>query len=189
MYNLKNNSLFSNPYLPKNPSNINNTLSGQADDINALYSQLEALKAQRQSLGKTQQAFVDTQHPQQNSVRTVYTDIAELWESLSADEQRFVETSQEYQQANIEYQNAFNSFLLERFGNEFLSSKHGKVPEKILSIIKTKKEEYQNNLTNDISTIKSQNELLLKQNSELSKNNEEMGRLIKSLQDQLWVQK
>lgn len=70
-----------------------------------------------------------------------------------------------------------------------MRSKYGYVPEKILLVIKQKKEEYQNNLTNDISTIKTQNEYLIKKNDELSKNNEEMSKLIKSLQDQLWVNK
>lgn len=70
-----------------------------------------------------------------------------------------------------------------------MRSKYGSAPEKILLVIKQKKEEYQNNLTNDISTIKTQNEYLIKKNDELSKNNEEMSKLIKSLQDQLWVNK
>lgn len=197
MYNFgkQNNNLYSNPYLPKASSVLNNTTPNGADDINALYAQLEALKAQKQALSQTQQVAAQANVPiPQNQqkmpqVKTVYTDIAEIWNSLSAEEQKFVEGSQEYQQANIEYQNAFNSFLLDKMGAEFLTSKYSEYPERVLAVIKTKKEEYQNNLTNDISTIKSQNEALIKQNSELAKNNEELGKLIKSLQEQMWVNK
>lgn len=183
--NQQNNSLFSNPYLvnsgPKSPS---------SSDIANLYQKLDTLKAQQNAMQQMENVRPNNNMNDDSAKRrTAFTEINDTWAELSADEKKFIENSQEYAQANIEYQTAFNSFLLERMGDEFLRSKYGSAPEKILLVIKQKKEEYQNNLTNDISTIKTQNEYLIKKNDELSKNNEEMSKLIKSLQDQLWVNK
>lgn len=183
--NQQNNSLFSNPY------SINNGIkSPNTNDISNLYQKLDALKAQQNAMQQMENVRQTNNMNDESAKRkTAFTEINDVWAELSADEKKFIENSQEYVQANIEYQTAFNSFLLERMGDDFLRSKYGSAPEKILLAIKKKKEEYQNNLTNDISTIKTQNEYLIKKNDELSKNNEEMSKLIKSLQDQLWVNK
>lgn len=180
MFNNRTNSnLFANPYLVNNKTNDT--------DLTMLYQKLDALKAQKNYMNNAQPQTQDDEVLAKR--KTVYTDIQQVWSELSNDEKQFIESSEEYIQANIEYQNAFNQFLLERMGDEFLVSKYGMAPEKVLGAIKKKKEEYQNNLSSDISTIKSQNQYLLQKNEELVKNNEEMTKLIKSLQEQLWVNK
>ena len=183
MFNNRNNSnLFANPYLTNN--NQNDT------DLTSLYQQLDALKAQKQMMNQSVAQNPQTQNDEAIAKRrTVYTDIQKVWAELSTDEKNYIESSDEYVQANVEYQTAFNQFLIERMGEEFLVSKYGMAPEKVLAVINKKKDEYKNNLSNDISTIKSQNQYLMQKNEELSKNNEEMAKLIKSLQDQLWVNK
>lgn len=182
MFNNRNNlDLFANPYL----------INKQTDtDLASLYQQLDALKAQKQSMNNS--VAYNTQNKNDENLtarKTVYSDIQKVWSDLSADEKKFIENSEEYIQANIEYQTAFNQFLIERMGDEFISSKYGMAPEKVLAVINKKKDEYKSNLTSDISTIKTQNQYLMQKNEELSKNNEEMTKLIKSLQDQLWVNK
>lgn len=182
MFNNRNNSdLFANPYLANKQNDT---------DLTSLYQQLDALKAQKQFMNNSVAHNTQLQ-ADDNSVKrkTVYSDIQKVWADLSADEKKFIENSEEYIQANIEYQTAFNQFLIERMGDEFVSSKYGMAPEKILTVINKKKDEYKSNLSSDISTIKSQNQYLMQKNEELTKNNEEMSKLIKSLQDQLWVNK
>lgn len=183
MFNQRNNSnLFANPYLANTKQNDT--------DLTSLYQQLDALKAQKQLMNNSVAQNPQTMTDEASAKRkTVYTDIQKVWAELSTDEKNFIESSEEYVQANIEYQTAFNQFLIERMGEEFLLSKYGAAPEKVLGVINKKKDEYKNNLSSDISTIKSQNQYLLQQNEQLAKNNEEMSKLIKSLQDQLWVNK
>ena len=183
MFNNRTNSnLFANPFLANNK---------QSDpDLANLYQQLDALKAQKQLMNNATSTNQQIMQDDTSAKRkTVYSDIQKVWAELSTDEKNFVENSEEYIQANIEYQTAFNQFLIERMGEEFLLSKYGSAPEKILGVINKKKDEYKNNLSTDISTIKTQNQYLLKQNEELAKNNEEMSKLIKTLQDKLWVNK
>ena len=182
MFNKPNTDLFSNPYLVNNKK-------APIDDIESLYQKLDAIKNQKMLLEKSDIKQANSNDSTLIKRKTVYDDINSLWSELSADEKKFIETSDDYVQANIEYQTAFNSFLLERMGDEFLMSKYGTAPEKILGAIKKKKDEYQNNLSNDISTIKQQNQLLLKQNEELTKNNENLNSLIKSLQEKIWMDK
>lgn len=152
--------------------NFNNNVFNPTSnpDLNDLYGKIEALKAQKEQV----------LNPPRK--RTVYDDINDTWNSLSSDEQHFIENSDEYKNANIFYQQQFNAFLIERMGDEFLKSKYGTAPEKVLGVIKEKKDEYQKNLSNDISTIKEQNKLLMKQNEELNK-------IIKRLNEELLVKK
>lgn len=152
--------------------NFNNNVFNPTSnpDLNDLYGKIEALKAQKEQV----------LNPPRK--RTVYDDINDTWNSLSSDEQHFIENSDEYKNANMFYQQQFNAFLIERMGDEFLKSKYGTAPEKVLGVIKEKKDEYQKNLSNDISTIKEQNKLLMKQNEELNK-------IIKRLNEDLLVKK
>lgn len=152
--------------------NFNNNVFNPTNnpDLNDLYGKIEALKAQKEQV----------LNPPRK--RTVYDDINDTWNSLSSDEQHFIENSDEYKNANMFYQQQFNAFLIERMGDEFLKSKYGTAPEKVLGVIKEKKDEYQKNLSNDISTIKEQNKLLMKQNEELNK-------IIKRLNEDLLVKK
>lgn len=185
MFNNQNSNLFSNPYLPNNGPK-----SPTAGDIANLYQKLDTLKAQQNVIQQMENATSNKTTVNDSTPRkTAFTEISELWAELSNEERKFIESSSEYIDANIEYQNAFNSFLLDKLGDEFLRSKFGAAPEKVLLAIKHKKEEYQTNLSNDISTIKTQNQFLMQKNDELAKSNEEMTKLIKSLQDQLWVNK
>ena len=152
--------------------NFNNNVFNPTNnpDLNDLYGKIEALKAQKEQV----------LNPPRK--RTVYDDINDTGNGLSSDEQHFIQNSDEYKNANMFYQQQFNAFLIERMGDEFLKSKYGTAPEKVLGVIKEKKDEYQKNLSNDISTIKEQNKLLMKQNEELNK-------IIKRLNEDLLVKK
>lgn len=182
MFNNRNTAdIFANPFLANN--NKTNDL-----DLASLYQKLDALKAQKQVINNVQNTATTVDDVAAKR-KTVYTDIQKIWSELSADERNFIENSEEYIQANVEYQTAFNQFLIERMGEEFLVSKYGIAPEKVLAVINKKKDEYKSNLSNDISTIKSQNQYLMQKNDDLAKKNEELSNLIKSLQEQLWVNK
>lgn len=161
---MNNQNVFSNPFL-----------NNKTDDFNDIYNKINALKMQQQQ----------TQQPTQNA----YDDLRGLYKDMSVDERKYVESSNEFVSANIQYQEAFSNFLIDKFGGEFLQSKYGVTVEKVVATIKQKREEYHENLANDISTIKEQNQELITKNEELAKNNQELTNLIKSLQDQLWVKK
>ena len=92
---------------------------------------------------------------------------------MSVDERKFIESSNEFISANIQYQEAFSNFLIDKFGGEFLQSKCGVTVEKVVATIKEKKEKYRESLANDISTIKEQNQELITKNEELAKKNQE----------------
>ena len=160
---MNNQDVFSNPFL-----------NNKSADLNDIYNKINALKMQQQ--------------PQQTA-QNAYDDLKSLYKDMSVDERKFVESSNEFMSANIQYQEAFSNFLIDKFGGEFLQSKYGVTVEKVVATIKEKKEKYRESLANDISTIKEQNQELITKNEELAKNNQELTNLIKSLQDQLWVKK
>lgn len=160
---MNNQNVFSNPFL-----------NNQSSEFNDIYNKINALKMQQQS---------------QQIVQTAYDDLKGLYKEMSVDERKYVESSDDFVNANVQYQEAFSNFLIDKFGGEFLQSKYGVTVEKVVATIKQKREEYHENLTNDISTIKEQNQALITKNEELAKNNQELTNLIKSLQDQLWVKK
>ena len=161
---MNNQNVFSNPFL-----------NNKGTDLTDIYNKINTLKMQQQQ----------TQPPIQNA----YDDLRDLYKDMSIDERKYIESSNEFISANIQYQEAFSNFLIDKFGGEFLQSKYGVTVEKVVATIKDKKEKYRENLTNDISTIKEQNKELITKNEELAKNNQELTNLIKSLQDQLWVKK
>lgn len=157
-----NQNIFSNPFLK------------DQTDVNDIYRKIDALKIQQ---------------AQQTNARNAYDDLRSLYKDMSADERRYIESSDEFIKANMEYQEAFGNFMIDRMGSDFLQSQYGSTVEKTIAVIKRKKEEYHDHLAEDINTIKEQNASLMSKNDELAKTNKEMTELIKSLQDQLWVKK
>lgn len=135
--------------------------SNQGDtSIEDAYKKLEFLK---------QQSIQQNQQPQ---VRSVFSDIQKEWSETSEDERIFIENSKEYQTANNNYQQAFSLFLIEKFGNEFSNSPHGRSAEEVLAVIKNKKEKYKDKFASDIEEIKQKNSKLEENNSTLLKQNE-----------------
>jgi hypothetical protein len=166
----KSNNIFQNPLDFRGASSPDAQLSD-------IYAGMERLK-QLQQLSQPQ-------IPQ----RTVFTDIADELKDMSEDEKRFIEGSDEYQRANLEYQESFTNFLLEKLGQEYLSSQYGKAPEKMLLIIKQKKEKYKGQFAADISSIKEQNNNLAIKNEDLMKTNIELQKQLKLIQERLLMEK
>jgi hypothetical protein len=117
--------------------------------------------------------------------RNVFTDISNEWKDTSDDEKVFIENSKEYLEANTAYQAAFSAFLVEYLGNDFLKTQHGIAAEKVLSVIKEKKESYKNKFVNDIDKIKTQNDKLEESNQELIKKNLDLQNQLKMIQEKL----
>jgi hypothetical protein len=154
------NSIFSSPFQVQNPE----------DRLNQIYQEMEILK-QKQN-GNVQQ-------------KTVFTEIADEMKDISIDERRYIESSDEYISASQQYQNDFSMFLIDNFGAEFSRSKYGKSTEKILAIIRKKKEDYKNHFAENISEIKEQNSTLSKQNDVLAKTNLDLQKQLAEIQKQL----
>jgi ABC-type transporter Mla subunit MlaD len=161
----------------KNPLDFNGASSPDAQ-MSEIYANLEKLK-QLQQLSQ-----VNNQQK-----RTVFSDIADELKDLGEDERRFIESSEEYQKANAEYQESFTAFLLEKLGPEYLASQHGKIPEKMLLVIKQKKEKYKGQFAADISSIKEQNSNLAQKNETLMKTNLELQKQLKQIQEKLATEK
>jgi hypothetical protein len=139
-------------------------------DLAAAYAQLEALKKQ--------------QTPQQN-MRNVFTDISDEMREVGDDERNFIISSTEYQSLNAQYQEEFSSFLIQYFASDYLKSEYAKTPEKILALIRTKKDQYKSKFANDISDIKTQNQLLVNKNDELEKANLSLQAQLKEIHEKL----
>jgi hypothetical protein len=159
--NNNDNSLFSNSYL-NNASN----------NFTEAYKKLELLKQQ-----------VAGNQPQEK--KTVFTDIFSEWEASSDDEKLFIENSKEYIEANSEYQKAFNTFLIEHLGDDFIRSKHGLSAEKLLNTIRNKKDAYKNKFAADIESIKEINSKLERNNEELAKTNLNLQKQLEDIQKRL----
>lgn len=127
-----------------------------------LYYNMELAKQKQYPLANQQQA------------KTVFTDISEEWNSMSEDTRRFIENSKEYAELSAKYQNDFYVFLMETFGNDFLKSKYGTTPEKVLALIREKKEEYNNKFAENLNEIREQNNELAERNNQLAKTNQEL---------------
>jgi hypothetical protein len=123
----------------------------------AAYAQLEALRKQ--------------QMQQQTISKTVFTDISDEMRDLGEDEKNFIISSSEYQTLNAQYQEEFSSFLIQYFASDYLKSEYAKTPEKILALIRSKKEQYKSKFVSDISDIKNQNQVLASKNDALEKAN------------------
>jgi hypothetical protein len=101
------------------------------------------------------------------------------------DERNFIVSSSEYQKLNSQYQEEFSSFLIQYFASDYLKSEYAKTPEKILALIRTKKEDYKSKFANDISDIKTQNQLLINKNDELEKANLSLQAQLKEIRESL----
>lgn len=154
-----NNSIFSSPFQSQNSN----------DRLNQLYQEMEFMK----------------QHQTNQQQRTVFTDIAEEMKDVSVDERRFIETSDEYLSASQEYQNYFTLFLIDFLGADFLNSRYGKSPEKVLAVIRQKKDDYKNRFAENISEIRSQNNTLAQQNDALAQANMELQKQLADIRKQL----
>ena len=91
-----------------------------------------------------------------NSYRTVFNDISDEWTSCAEDERKFIEQDAGYQQANLEYAQQFNAFLLDQYGLQFANSKYGASAEKVLIAMRQARQKYKTAATEDIGkkTIK-----------------------------------
>jgi hypothetical protein len=154
--------IFANPF--NNPTTA---------DLTDVYQKLEALKAQQQIMNNPQ------------SKTSVLTEITKEWEHISEDEKLFIENSKEYQEASNFYQQEFSAFLIEHLGNDFIKSPHGIAAEKVLGVIRSKKELYKNKFANDISEIKAKNSQLERNNEELAKNNIALQEQLRDIQKRL----
>ena len=158
---------YMSPFLNNNKPEINT-------DLAAAYAQLEALK--KQQLQQTQQPIM---------LRTVFSDISDEMRELGEDEKNFIVSSSEYQTLNAQYQEEFSSFLIQYFANDYLKSQYAKTPEKILALIRSKKEQYKSKFANDISDIKTQNQALASKNDELEKANIALQAQLKEIRESL----
>ena len=102
-----------------------------------------------------------------NSYRTVFNDISDEWGACTEEERRFIEKDQEYMQANLEYAQQFNAFLLDQFGLQFASSKYGTSAEKVLLSMRNARGRYRTSAVEDMNKIKSENAALHQQLKEL----------------------
>lgn len=103
------------------------------------------------------------------SYRTTFTDIAKEWSDCSTEEQNFINNDEEYVKANLEYQQGFNSFLLEIMGAQFLSSQYGKTAENVLISLKHARDRYSKHTNENIKSIQEQNEMLKSEIEELKR--------------------
>lgn len=99
--------------------------------------------------------------------RTVFNDIADEWNACSDEERKFIEQDVEYAQANINYAQQFNAFLIDQFGLQFVNSKYGASAEKVLLSLKNARGRYHTNAIEDVANIKRENADLQRQIKEL----------------------
>lgn len=169
-----NNGIFNSSYSTSNPFG----LSGPTQNIDAslldAYNKLEALKNQQNSFNAN------------NTVRTVFTDIADEFKDLPVDESNFISSSKEYQEAYNKYQVEFSEFLTARFANEFLQTNGGRSAEELLFTIKKQKETYKSKFAKDINEIRDQNKELINRNNQLADNNAELQKQLNEIQQMLW---
>ena len=124
----------------------------QQPDLATLYGELNRLKSQQ---------------PQPIPYRTVFNDIADEWGDSSDEEKKFIDNDKDYINANLNYQQQFNSFLLELVGTQFANSKYGKSAESLLIALREAKSRYKKETTENIVQVKAENESLQKQIEEL----------------------
>lgn len=106
---------------------------------------------------------------QMPNYRTVFNDIADEWNKCTAEEQAFINNDEDYVKSNLKYQQAFNSFLLEMIGQQFVMSPYGKTAEEVLLTMKRAKERYRQNTDNTVRSVQEQNEILRSEIAELKK--------------------
>lgn len=102
-----------------------------------------------------------------NQYRTVFNDISDEWGKCSEEERKFIEQDPEYVNANIEYAQQFNAFLLDQFGLQFANSKYGSSAEKVLLSMRNAKGRYRTSTVEDMNKIRKENAALQQQLKEL----------------------
>jgi transketolase len=168
------NGIFSSNYSSSNPFGMNNLSSNLEASLADAYGKLEAIKAQQAQLQMTQ--------PQ----KTVFTEIAEEFKDIATDENHFIISSTEYQDAFNKYQTQFSEFLTSKFSNEFLQTTGGRSAEELLYTIRRQKEAYKSKFTKDINEIRDQNKQLMTNNNKLAEDNILLQQQLKEIQEQLW---
>lgn len=101
--------------------------------------------------------------------RTVFNDISDEWNKATAEEQAFINNDEDYIKANLKYQQAFNSFLLEMVGQQFIASPHGSTAEEVLLSLRHAKERYREKADSTVKSVQEQNEMLKAEIAELKK--------------------
>lgn len=101
--------------------------------------------------------------------RTVFNDISDEWNKATAEEQAFINNDEDYIKANLKYQQAFNSFLLEMVGQQFITSPHGATAEEVLLSLRRAKERYREKADSTVKSVQEQNEMLKAEIAELKK--------------------
>ena len=99
--------------------------------------------------------------------RTVFSDIATEWGNCSEEERKFIEQDREYTQANFEYAQQFNAFLLDMYGLQFANSKYGASAEKVLLSMKNARSRFRASTIEDVNRIRNENAALQQQIKEL----------------------
>jgi uncharacterized coiled-coil DUF342 family protein len=167
--NINNNLSGYGSFLGKNPNPMDLTsLNSRDNELSKMYAELEMMKNQTNQNNKT-----------------VFTEIAQEMSESSEDERTFIENSKEYISLNQQYQNEFSAFLIEKFSSEYANSKYGQTPEKILGVIRNKREEYKNKFTENLKEIKESNKDLITKNDELMKVNENLQKQLADIQTKL----
>lgn len=103
------------------------------------------------------------------SYRTVFNDISDEWNKCTAEEQSFINNDEDYIKSNLKYQQAFNSFLLEMVGQQFVSSPYGKSAEEVLLSLRKAKDKYRQKADSTVKTVQEQNEILKAEIAELKR--------------------
>jgi hypothetical protein len=103
------------------------------------------------------------------SYRTVFNDISDEWNKCTAEEQAFINNDEDYIKSNLKYQQAFNSFLLEMVGQQFVASPHGKTAEEVLLSLRKAKDKYRQKADSTVKTVQEQNEVLKAEIAELKR--------------------
>ncbi len=103
------------------------------------------------------------------SYRTVFNDIADEWSKCTTEEQNFINNDEDYINSNLKYQQAFNSFLLEMFGQQFASSSYGRSAEEVLISLRKSRDKYRQNNDKTVKNVQEQNEMLKAEIEELKK--------------------
>jgi hypothetical protein len=103
------------------------------------------------------------------SYRTVFNDISDEWNKCTAEEQSFINNDEDYIKSNLKYQQAFNSFLLEMVGQQFVASPHGRTAEEVLLSMRKAKDKYRQKADSTVKTVQEQNEVLKAEIAELKR--------------------
>lgn len=113
------------------------------------------------------QKLMEMRNTPYNTYRTVFNDISDEWNNCSEEERKFIEQDSGYQQANLEYAQQFNAFLLDQFGLQFANSKYGSSAEKVLIALRGARDRFRSSTIEDMNKIKAENLTLQQQIKEL----------------------